>query len=376
MVVDGRRDHSFRPPRPDLSATLQTPNACTDCHRNRPASWAAAAVQRWHRTDGSEARHYGEIIDAGRRHLPGAGRDLATLAMDRTMPAIVRATALDLMPEVPDPAELPAIRAAVGDPNPLVRRAAVTALEILPMADRVALAAPRLDDPILSVRTEAARVLADAPAASISAERRAAFDRAAGEFLAAQRYNADHPAALARLADFHTARGETDLAEHFYREAIRIEPGYMPTYVNLADLYRRLGRDGEGEPVLLEALRLVPDWEPGHRALGLLYVRQQRMKDALESLRRASSLAFDVPDASYLYALALNDSGEAERAVEVIEQALKRHPHHRDMILALITIQRDRGARTEAIRAARRLAELFPGDPQAIDLLRSLEATR
>ena len=32
MVVDPRRDHSFRIPRPDLSASIGTTNACTNCH--------------------------------------------------------------------------------------------------------------------------------------------------------------------------------------------------------------------------------------------------------------------------------------------------------------------------------------------------------
>lgn len=32
MVVDPRRDHSFRVPRPDLSVKIGTPNACTGCH--------------------------------------------------------------------------------------------------------------------------------------------------------------------------------------------------------------------------------------------------------------------------------------------------------------------------------------------------------
>ncbi len=32
MAVDARRDHSLRIPRPDLSTTLATPNACTGCH--------------------------------------------------------------------------------------------------------------------------------------------------------------------------------------------------------------------------------------------------------------------------------------------------------------------------------------------------------
>ncbi len=33
MVIDGRHDHSFRLPRPDLSLSLGSPNACTQCHQ-------------------------------------------------------------------------------------------------------------------------------------------------------------------------------------------------------------------------------------------------------------------------------------------------------------------------------------------------------
>jgi formate-dependent nitrite reductase cytochrome c552 subunit len=44
MVVDPRRDHSLRVPRPDLSVALGTPNACNNCHTKpeESAAWAAA----------------------------------------------------------------------------------------------------------------------------------------------------------------------------------------------------------------------------------------------------------------------------------------------------------------------------------------------
>ena len=47
MVVDPRRDHSFRVPRPDLSVALGTPNACTGCHRDRAPQWAADRIAAW-----------------------------------------------------------------------------------------------------------------------------------------------------------------------------------------------------------------------------------------------------------------------------------------------------------------------------------------
>ncbi len=41
MGVDHRRDHSFRVPRPDQSEQYGTPNACTGCHTDQSAQWAA-----------------------------------------------------------------------------------------------------------------------------------------------------------------------------------------------------------------------------------------------------------------------------------------------------------------------------------------------
>ena len=47
MLVDPRRDHSFRAPRPDLTVEYGTPNACDDCHADRTARWAADQVAAW-----------------------------------------------------------------------------------------------------------------------------------------------------------------------------------------------------------------------------------------------------------------------------------------------------------------------------------------
>ena len=48
MVVDARRDHSIRVPRPDLSISLGTPNACNQCHAERPIQWAPETVAGWY----------------------------------------------------------------------------------------------------------------------------------------------------------------------------------------------------------------------------------------------------------------------------------------------------------------------------------------
>ncbi|HSO19429.1 MAG TPA: multiheme c-type cytochrome, partial [Desulfosarcina sp.] len=74
MGIDYRPDHSFRLPRPDLTLTLGTPNACDRCHVDKTTQWSVDAMGKWY---GKTRRpHYGEVLDAGRRHRPEAAEAL------------------------------------------------------------------------------------------------------------------------------------------------------------------------------------------------------------------------------------------------------------------------------------------------------------
>jgi predicted CXXCH cytochrome family protein len=46
MIIDARRDHSLRIPRPDLSAKIGTPNACTNCHKDKSSQWATDSLDK------------------------------------------------------------------------------------------------------------------------------------------------------------------------------------------------------------------------------------------------------------------------------------------------------------------------------------------
>jgi len=101
MVVDKRHDHSFRVPRPDLSASLATPNACNDCHRDKDAQWAAAAVETWFGPEREGLQTYGTAFHASRSDQANAAALLAAVVADGSLPAIARASALaELAPRV------------------------------------------------------------------------------------------------------------------------------------------------------------------------------------------------------------------------------------------------------------------------------------
>ena len=238
MVVDPRRDHGFRVPRPDLTVKIGTPNACNGCHEGESAEWAAEQAVAWWGPDRSGTPHYGETIHAGRRGLAGAGAALGVLAGDPGAPGIVRATALSLMLDNPGPAVLPAVRRGVGDQDPLVRLAAADVAEMLDPASRVRLLSPLLRDPFRTVRIEAASGLAPVPPGTMSQDQHLALEAALGEYREAQEFNADRMESHLNLGLLHAQLGDLDQAEVEYRKAISMMPAFAAAYVNLADLYR------------------------------------------------------------------------------------------------------------------------------------------
>ena len=302
MAVDRRRDHSFRVPRPDLTVKIGTPNACTGCHANRPASWAAAQAVTWFGMAHQLRPHYGEAIAAGRSAQVGAESRLIAIVTDAAQPAIVRATATSLLARWLDPLSGRVIEGAARDPAPLVRMAAVGVLSALPQAARPRALTPLLADPSRAVRIEAARALATAPLEAGDRENR---DQGVAEWLAVQAFNGDSAGAHVNLGVYYTERGDVVRAEAEYLTARTLEPYFAPAAVNLADLYRTTNREADGERVLRDALKLAPEAADLHHSLGLLLVRRKDLAGALVELKRAAELAADDANAQYTYAVAL-----------------------------------------------------------------------
>ncbi len=356
MVVDGRRDHSLRVPRPDQSVTLGVPNACNGCHRDRSAAWAAQTVERWYGHAPAGFQHYAEALAAGTRGEPGAEHLLAKLATDRGQPAIARASGIERIRRF-TPETLAATRDGLGDPDPLVRRASVHALAALDPRIRAALLAPLLDDSVRSVRLEAVAALADVPDDLIPPRVR---QGATAEFIAAQELEGDRPEAHLALASLYAAQQDFARAEASLLRALAIDPAFVPAAVNLADLYRALGRDDDGERVVREALSRAPRDPALLHALGLALVREHRLRDALEPLGGAAHLGADNPRLGYVYAVALHDAGNRQGAVRELEAVLDRHPYDRDSLDAIIGFLREAGDVRAAHTFATRLDALEP----------------
>ncbi len=372
MVVDPRHDHSLRVPRPDLTVRLGAPNACNNCHADKSAEWAAAAVESWHGPDRKGFQTYAAAFDAAWSDQPDAAKLLAVVAADRDAPGFARASALtDLAPSL-SPSNANVARAGLTDPDPMVRIGALDMLESVPANQIWGLASPLLSDPSRGVRIRAASLLAAVQTANQPATDREAFERAAAEFVDAQRFNADRPELRSALGSFFAKRGRPEDAETEYKAALRLSPQYAPAAVNLADLYRALGREADGESALRAALAASPQHAGLHHALGLTLVRLKQVDGSLNELRRAAELDPGQARYGYVYAIALHSAGRIGEAMTELKTNLARHPNDRDTLLALISFSRDGDDTGAALEYADQLEKITPQDRGLAALIEEL----
>jgi predicted CXXCH cytochrome family protein len=373
MVVHERRDHGFRVPRPELATKLGTPDVCAGCHADRTPAWAADAIAHRPGVHRAGTPHYGEALWSGRHGAADAVRALVDLTQDADAPELASATAVELLRGEPAPFAREAIRNAAGAADPLLRLAAMRAIEDGDPREVVAIGSPRLADPLRAVRLAAVQAVAAIPPTQLSLAQHGDLERAIEEYHAAELANADRPESQANLGILAIKLGRPAEAEQAFQAAIRLRPQFVPAYVNLADLYRSEQRDADGEPLLRKAIGLVPGSAEAHHALGLLLVRQRRLPEALPELDQAARLEPGHVRYAYVLGVALHSTGDTRRALDLLRAAHDRSPGDRDVLLALATISRDAGALDAARGYADALVALAPWDPGARGLREELE---
>ncbi len=357
MVIDARRDHSIRIPRPDLSIKLGTPNACNECHTDKTAQWASDALVRWYGKHPVGFQTFADALNNGEQGAPGAGSALDALIEDQKQPAIARATALNLLASwAPAPSSKVVSDGSI-DNSALVRRASGSALTNSDLQSSLEVPGSLLSDPVRGVRIEAADVLAG-KTYGLDLTFSNALNHATDEYIAAQELNGDRPEAHLNLALLYAKEQHLDRAQDELKTALLLDGSFAPAAVNLADLYRETGREAEGEAVLKTALQHSPHDASLLHALGLSMVRQKRSKEALDLLAAATHADPANARYAYVYAIALHDSGNSKAAIDILEGSLKAHPFDRDTLAALANWWNDAGDRARALGYAQRLNQL------------------
>ncbi len=373
MVVDPRRDHSIRIPRPDLSDKLGTPNACNQCHTDKSNEWSTRYLEEWYGKALLDTEHYGEAFWSARQGYPEALPKLISLADDHQNAPMIRATAISLLNNYSDPTAVPLLERTIRDADPLIRYATINVMQNLNNQSAMNHIINSLDDTTKLVRIMAANALTRYNTDNIPSSKKKLFKKSLNEYTESLLINADHPGTHINFGNLHLNRGDLAGAEASYLEAIEIEPGLVTAYINLADLYRRMERDEEGEKILRSALDKYPDLAAVNFALGLLKIRRGDQEGAMKYLQRAAELEPGEAHYSYVYGIGLNSTQQPAKAISFLEEALKNHPYNRDILYTLTTLHLEQEQLSRAKAYAGRLVEYYPADENYRQVLQYLE---
>jgi tetratricopeptide (TPR) repeat protein len=391
MRVHFRRDHSMRVPRPDLTASIGAPNACSTagCHSDRPLAWILAKYDGWY----GKARnpHYGTALASGRKRDASAEKDLIQLAQDPLRPTVARASAVELLAAYPRASALAAMERALSDPEPLVRATAAQWFGGNP-AELALRLGPLLHDPVRAVRAQAAARLAGAPARQLPEPQRQAQVTALEEYVEGQRYASDLPSGPYDLGNLYAALARPAEAEQQYRRALQIDGQLLAAKANLARLLAGQGRLEEAETLLREAHAAQPREAGLSFNLGLLLAErgirdeaEKMLRAALEADPRLAAAAYNLAvvvgerhpaealafarnaatlqpdDARYAWTLGYFQAraGDLRAAAGTLEALLLAHPERADTydLLAEVYLKLGRPGDAEAVLGRRRAVQ-------------------
>ena len=359
MEVDPRRDHSLRVPRPDLSVTLGTPNACSHCHvrdrlkemtteaqanfdgkeysqwllaadqdqapvtdDDRPLAelirqtdkWCDEACESWYGAERKKTRHFAETLIPIRRRDPEAIRAAIQLLSlnDERSPAIAKATTLEALAlaQVRGLAKV-AVEMADESQHPMVRSAAASSLGMSSPSLAKSKLVRLLGDESRLVRTSAARAIVQSPVLDLLDDQEVnRLDKVLDEVYEELMVASDRSGAHMAWAGFCERLQRFGEAIESYKTAIRVEPTTTGPRSNLANLLEDL------------APRMPPP-----QAAEFTQRAAELKKQELPLLARDARLAPEFAPIQYRYGLSLYFDGQFEASVKQVQRAIDLDPN-------------------------------------------------
>lgn len=358
MVVDPRRDHSIRVPRPDLTVSIGTPNVCNRCHvlPYQTAQWAADKVKEWYGPTRPDDPHWAPVVAAAREADPKALTDILEAIGRQTTPSIVKATLCELLARYDSTVAVDTLRSNLSSPYAVVRQAA--AANISP-SDPQQLATdlmPLLTDSVRSVRIAAALRLADIPPQYFRDGVPDALTEALAEYRMQLEMASERAIAHLQLSQLARREGKTDKSLEEIRTAIRLEPYLTGPRSELALMLTQT----EGSEAEIKQLR----------------------EEEAELLERDIQLVPGNGEIRYRLGLLRYLLGDLPAAERRLAEATQLEPRNYQFHLGLALLQQARYKMGEdkafdrAVKTLKQLAELSPDRPDAENIFREMLAER
>ena len=358
MGVDYRPDHSMRVPRPDLTISINTPNACNDCHSDKSAKWADEYITKWYGV--KRKPHYGTTFAAARNSDPQAEQSLIKIAGDELYPISVRATAISFMNRYTSDDIFKIVKLSLDDPEPLIRESAARVYSNNDLEEYKKDLLKLLNDPVKAVRAEAAIRISELPAEEVPRKYKEAFSSALAEYKNMNLYMADFPSGRMNLGLVHANQNELIEAAKQYEEAIKIDSLFFPAKVNLAITYSQIGKSNEAEILLLDLVENHPEISDSYYYLGLLLAEKKNFQEAINYMQKASELMPERSRINYNTGLMLQYLGRNKEAETELLKAIKIEPNNFDFLYALADHYIKSGQNKKALNIGEKLQRLFP----------------
>jgi len=387
-----RSDHSMRPPTPVATVAFESPNACNICHTDKDAAWADGQVRQWHKDDYQKpVLELASLLDAARKDDWSRLDDVLEYVQSRDRDEVVATSFLRLLDSADSQEKWPAIIQVLDeDPSPLVRAAAAAALDGYLARESLEALLRGTRDEYRLVRVRAAASLAGIPPDMLDEPDRTALAEATDEFKAAMKARPDDYLSHFNLANFYVDRREYTRAVTSFETAIRLRPDFLPQYVNLATAYNLQGQNAKAEESLRTALKIDPGSEAANLNLGMLFgemgrlseaeeafrtalktnpesavaaynlgviVAKQDIEEAIAWCRKARDLRPEEPKYGYTLAFYLQQKGDVDRAISMLEQLVRQQAAYPDAYALLGHIYEEQDKINEAIEVYKKAAE-------------------
>lgn len=230
----------------------------------------------------------------------------------------------------------------------------------------------RADDPTAAARLGAVLGTLLARQGELPAAQRALEKALAGELPAT-----DRPAALARQADLELAQGDATAALAGYRQALELDPGYVPGRLALAALLGRAGRFEEAAQEYRRAAEAEPENETARLGEATALILAGRHAEAARRLEAAvaalpGSIAVKRTLARHLAASPDLEARRGERALELAREVFAAEATL-DNAETLAMAMAEAGRFEEAVETQRQIVEGAREQGAGPEVLRRLE---
>ena len=370
MGNDFRRDHSFRVPRPDLSAMHGTPNACIQCHTDQTDQWAADKVKDWYGNE--RPKHFSPVLTAIYAGDETIMPEMIAMVSDTSYPHIIRATVTNFLGDINDNEAIEKLISALKDDEPLMRYAAVSAFGNASPDDRVRYLSPLLEDSVRAVRTHASYMLADLSPTLFSGSLEEAYNLAKLEFEKSLDVQADFPTGQLLRGQYYQKTGNNELAKKAYSEAMQLDPYLPQPHFAMANIIYREGDQHGAIESFAKAIQLDSTYVDAYYSLGLLMAEVQNLDEAEINLKQAAVLSGN-PRYYYNWGLTLQNLQKPDEAELAFMRGLEIQPSSEAILNALAILYIQQQNKSKARIILENLLQINPQNPEYQNMRRMVQ---